>query len=190
MNRFFSNLLIGKNNLLSGLIALAIVASIALGCNCGKMFDNSNSSSNSGSSNTSDAPFGDDSSGEMPGKDLLNAMIKETTADFASAISTEDFSKIYSKASTDFQSTYTESQMKDVFSTFLKNKSRVLPILAKTVSMEPTFSPEPYLRTEQGLNILVANGKYATKPVPMNFEYEYVKRGGTWKMLKLVIKLQ
>jgi hypothetical protein len=188
MNRFFSNLLMGKNNLLSGLIALAIVASIALGCNCGKTFDTSNSSSNSNTS--SDAPFGDDSAGEMPGKDLLNAMIKETTADFAYAISTEDFSKIYSKASTDFQSTYTESQMKDVFSTVLKNKSRVLPILSKTVSMEPTFSPEPYLRTEQGLNILVANGKYATKPVPMNFEYEYVKRGGTWKMLKLVIKLQ
>ena len=65
----------------------------------------------------------------------------------------------------------------------------MLPILSKATGMDPEFSPSPSLRTEKGLSILVANGKYDTKPVPMRFEYEYVKRGGQWKMLKLIVKL-
>ena len=39
------------------------------------------------------------------------------------------------------------------------------------------------------MSILMADGKFNTKPLPVTFEYEYVKRDGKWKMLKLVIKL-
>ncbi len=55
--------------------------------------------------------------------------------------------------------------------------------------MEPELSPDPYVRTENDLDILVVKGKYATKPVPMTFEYEYVKRNDEWKLLKLIVKL-
>lgn len=191
MKNFIGNLIFGKDPRLSGLFALVIVALVALGCTCGKDFDfgNIGSTSNSSSSNTStDSPFGDDDdSSEMPDDRLLKAMVKETTADFALAISTEDFSKIYEKASTDFQRTYTQEQMKEAFKDFINKKRLVLPILAKTVSMDPELTPAPSIRTESGLNILVVNGRYATKPVPVRFEYQYVKRGGTWKLLILKI---
>ena len=190
MKNFISNLIFGKDPRVSGLFALGIVALVALGCTCGKNLDfgNIGSSSNSSSSNTSsDSPFGGDNDSEIPNDRLLKAMVKETTADFALAISTEDFSKIYEKASTDFQRTYTEEQMKEAFKDFIDKKRLVLPILAKTVSMDPELSPAPSIRTESGLNILVVNGRYPTKPVPVRFEYQYVKRDGTWKLLILKI---
>lgn len=189
MKRFIDELIWGKNTKLNGLIALFVIASIALGCNCGKTFnlDNASTASNTSSDNPFNTSTDDDS--DMPDDRLLKALIKETTADFAAAISSGDFSNIYEKASTDFKSTYTKEQMSDVFKEFVQKKSVILPILAKTVSMDPEFPSAPSIRTEKGLSILVANGKYATKPVPMNFEYEYVKRGGQWKMLKLIVKL-
>jgi hypothetical protein len=79
--------------------------------------------------------------------------------------------------------------MKDTFKPFIQKKKQVLPILAKAVGIDPEYSPDPSIRTESGLSILVTEGKFATKPIPLTFEYEYVKRGGQWKLLKLVIKL-
>lgn len=187
MFRQIERLFWGSNNLTNGLIALAVIGSIALGCNCTKDFNLSNSGSSSNS--RSDTPFSSSSDSDMPDDRLLKALVKETTADFAAAISNDDFSTLYSKSSTDFQSTYTEEQTRDTFKEFVQRKSVVLPILSKATGMDPEFSPSPSLRTEKGLSILVANGKYDTKPVPMRFEYEYVKRGGQWKMLKLIVKL-
>jgi hypothetical protein len=192
MKKIIENIIWGRDTRLNGLIALTVVALIALGCTCGKDLGLSNSSSNS----SGDSPFStssdndSDTDSEMPGGELLNALVKETTADFAAAISTGDFSKLYEKASTDFKATYTLDQTEDVFKDFVTKKSLVSPILAKAIGMKPEFSPEPSIRTEKGLSILVANGKYPTKPVPTNFEYEYVKRNGSWKMLKLVVKLK
>jgi len=33
----------------------------------------------------------------------------------------------------------------------------------------------------------VVDGKYTTKPLPMKVHYEYVKRGGQWKLLILKV---
>ena len=116
-------------------------------------------------------------------------MVTETTSDLAAAISSGDFSDLYNKASSDFKTTYTEEQTRETFKDFVAKKSVFSPILAKAVASEPEFSPDPSIRHEQGLSILVATGKFDTSPVPTRFEYEYVKRGGEWKMLKLVVKL-
>jgi|KBSSwiStaDraftv2_1062776.scaffolds.fasta_scaffold22035_4 hypothetical protein len=192
MKAHLSNLIFGTDNLLSGFIALAFVLAVALGCTCGKNFDlanlgkNSNTASNSANASTDSDD--DAATGDMPGDELLNALVKETTADFAYAISTEDFSQMYEKASRDLQSQYSAEQMKDVFKSEIKNKKRLLPILAKLVSMKPTYSPDPYIRTEAGNSILVVNGTYDVKPQALDFEYEYVKRNGQFKLLKLVLK--
>ncbi|HEV8593656.1 MAG TPA: hypothetical protein VGQ55_16235 [Pyrinomonadaceae bacterium] len=192
MKNLITSLLFGKDSLLSGLIAIGIVSLIVLGCTCGKNFDLANvgKTDTSNSSSTSDSSSDDSEDTDLPDKRLLKALVAETTADFAAAISTEDFTSMHDKASSDFQSSYSADQMKDEFREFLKNKKVILPILAKTIALEPEYSPDPYIRTEQGLSILVVNGKYKTKPVPMNFEYEYVKRNGSFKLLKLVIKLK
>jgi hypothetical protein len=192
MKEILRNVLCGKNNFVSGAIAICVVASIVLGCNCGSGLDlgNISESSNSGtSSNSASNDPTDAASGEVPPISTTEAMVHDLTADFARAIDSNDFSDIYSEASTDFQNTYTEDQMKNVFKSFVDKKRQVVPILNKSSSMTPDFTPAPYIRTEKGLSILVLNGKFATKPVPMNFEYEFVNRGGEWKMLKLIVKL-
>ena len=193
MKQIIGNVLFGKNNFVSGAIAMCVVASIVLGCNCGKGLDlgNISESSNSGStsSNTASNDSTSSSDGEVPPTSTTEAMVHDLTADFARAIDSNDFSGIYAEASTDFQNTYTEDQMKNVFKTFVDKKRQVVPILNKSSSMTPDFTPAPYIRTEKGLSSLVLNGKFATKPVPMNFEYEFVNRGGEWKMLKLIVKL-
>lgn len=201
MKDLVTKLFFGKDSKFSGLIALAIVMAVALGCTCGDMdLGNLGKNENSNSSRTSsnDSPFSDDNDSDsdttstdsdMPDGRLLNALVKSTTASFANAISTEDFSTLYADASNDFRSQYTEQEMKEAFKAFIQNKRAILPILAKSIAMDPEYSPKPSIRTENGLSILVTNGKYDTKPVPLQFEYEYVKRGGEWKLLKLVVKL-
>ena len=186
MKTFLNKLASGRDNKLNGLIALAVVLSIALGCNCNRSFDFENSSSSSNSS--SDNPFGNsstdgDSDNDMPGDELLNALVKETTADFAAAISSGDFTNMYEKASTDFKSSVSKDSLHTSFKDFIDKKRQVLPILSKAVSTNPEYTSSPRLRTEQGLDILVTEGKYATKPLPVTFNYEYVKRDGRWKLL-------
>ena len=193
MKEILKTVLFGRNNFVSGAIAISVVASIVLGCTCGKgldlgnISDSGNSGSTSSNSSSNDSAYSSD--GEVPALSTCESMVHDLTEEFARAIDTNDFSDIYEKSSTDFQNTYTEDQMKNVFKTFVDKKRQVKPILDKSASMTPDFTPSPYIRTEKGLSILVLNGKFATKPVPMNFEYEFVNRSGEWKMLKLIVKL-
>ena len=189
MKNRVSDLLFGKDNRLNGLIAFAVVASIALGSNCKELSEmgksngtNTSSTSNSTNTTTTDA-------GGIPADSTLQSMVKETTADFAQAIDTNDFSDIYEKSSTDFKNTYTEDQMKNVFKTFVEKKRLILPSLNKVADSTADFSPAPRIRQEQNLDILVLNGKFPTKPLNVKFEYEYVKRNGEWKLLKLIVNM-
>src|SRR5262249_46345133 len=131
----------------------------------------------------------DDDDSEVPSDAMLKALVKSETAAFANAIQTEDFSSIYNDASDDFKNTYTEAQFKDYFKDFIAKKKQIVPILAKAVGQDPEFTPKPSTRTEAGNTVLVLNGKFATKPVPVTFDYEFVKRNGQWKMLVLKIFL-
>ena len=136
------------------------------------------------------AAFACESGGDKVPPDAdLQSMVKETTADFANAIETEDFAKIHSKASSDFQSTYTVAQAKAAFGTFIDKKDAVLPSLKNAASTTATFTTPPAIRTEKGLNILVLKGEFPSKPYPVKFEYEYVWRDGGFKMLKLVLNM-
>src|SRR5687768_9192214 len=159
MKTIISKFLFGKNNMLSGLIALGVVASIALGCNCGKDFDLSNIAKNANSTSANSSSSDSETDEAMPGKELLDALVAETTADFNYAITLNDFSKMYEKASSDFKSTYTQQEFENTFKGFVEKKRVITPILAKTVTMDPELSPEPYIRHEQGLDILVVHGR-------------------------------
>ena len=124
MKKIIHNILAGRGNLSNGLIALAIVGFIALGCACPK---NDDRASNTGSDNPfntstdSDSDSDNDTDSGLPGDELLNALVKETTADFAYSISEGVFSKMYEKTSQDFKQTYTKDQMQSFFQDFITN---------------------------------------------------------------------
>ena len=178
-------LLFGRGNLLSGSIALSIVLLIALGCTCGKDFNLSNASSNSNSS--SNSVFGDDDDSGDVDDVLIKTTIKATTARFANAISTEDFSSLYAETATEFRSRYTEEDLKNEFKDFIRQKRQLLPILAKTVSMDPEYTDGPTTRSEGTETVLSVSGKYATSPLPVTLKYEYVKRQSKWWLLRLEV---
>ncbi len=194
MKKLVNEILFGTNARVSGLIALAIVGLIALGCSCGKDFNFSNlvGNSNSTSNNrNSEIVSSDDdtSSDDVPSDSEVESLVKETTAEFADAVNSGDFSEIHANASSDFQSTYTVEEMTAAFKSYTDKKKIVVPILKKVAASEAEFPTPPTIRSEKGLSILVANGKFPTKPYNVRFDYEYVMRSGDWKLLKLVINI-
>jgi|ERR1035437_10246034 hypothetical protein len=190
MKSIIREILFGKSVGISGLIALAIFSLVALGCTCGKYFDLSNQSNSSSTSNTtSNSSTTSSSDSSVPSDSEVESMVKATMSDFADAVSSGNFSDLYNKASSDFRSTYTLDEVNTAFKTYVDKKSFVVPLLRKTQSADADFTTKPSIRTEKGLDILVATGKFPTKPYNVRFDYEYVKRGGEWKLLKLVTNI-
>ncbi len=188
MKTLARSLFVGSNNLVTGVIALAVVLSIALGCNCNK--DLANLGKDDGPSTpASNTKTDTTSSSEVPSNSVVEGLVKETIEKFADAVDSGNFSDLHSYASTDFQSSYTVDQMATAFKSYTDKKRVVVPILEKVDDMSAKFKDEPSLRTEKGLKILVAEGEFATKPFKTRFDFEYVNRGGEWKLLKLVVNI-
>lgn len=189
MKNLLNELFFGKNAKFSGLIAMAIIGSIVLGCNCNKNFDLANLSNQSNSTSTPSNTKTDTSSDSVPSDSVVEGLVKETISEFAGAIDSEDFSELHAKASTDFQSSYTVNEMKTAFKSYTDKKKIVLPILEKVEGMSAETKTPASIRTEKGLKILVAQGEFKTKPYKTRYDFEYVMRGGEWKLLKLVINI-
>jgi len=203
MKKVISNLVFGRGNALSGLIAFGVVAMIALGCTCGKDLDLSNlgkdnsntgrSSSNTSSSNTfGDSPSSnrssttsksDASKGEMPSQDELQAMTKETLLDFDAAVKKADFSDFYSHIAKEWQKQTSPESMKTTFQGFIdKNIS-----ISNISSLVAEFSPSPSIGREVGYKTLILEGKYSTSPRLTKFELNYIPNGKEWKLSKIVV---
>ncbi|MGE3466288.1 MAG: hypothetical protein AB7J13_05085 [Pyrinomonadaceae bacterium] len=189
MKKLIHEIVFGRNSLLSGIFAMVVVLSIALGCNCGDKLDLANLAKNANSTSESNTSTETPDDGSVPSDDVVEGLVKETTADFGEAVSNKDFNELYDKASQDFQNTYTVDEMDKAFKSYTDKKSVVVPILKRVASTDAEFSSEPSIRSEKGLSILVAKGKFKTKPYNVRFDYEYVMRGGEWKLLKLVVNI-
>ena len=188
MKKLVYEIVFGKNPILSGLVALAVIGSIALGCNCNKGIDLANLSQdvNKAASNSStEAP----SDGSVPSNQVVEGLVKDTIDQFADAVDTKDFSQLYENASADFQSTYTLSEVETAFKSYTDKKSIVMPIFRKVAATDAEFTSPPGLRSEKANSILMAKGKFPTKPYNVRFDFEYVLRGGQWKLLKLIINV-
>ncbi len=124
-----------------------------------------------------------------PPTSVVEGLVKDTIDQFSEAVSTGDFSDLRSNASTDFQSTYTVDQMASAFKSYTDKKRLVVPLLEKVDGLSADFKQPPSIRTEKGLKILMAEGEFKTKPSKVLYDFEYVNRGGEWKLLKLVINI-
>lgn len=154
-----------KYNKYSAVAALLIVFLVVLGCG------------------------GGEKPAAPPTEAEAQTLLKATMADFAKAIETGDFKSFREGASKEFQSQFSDEQVKTTFKTFTDKKDVVAPILREASTMNPTFSPAISVREEKGYHILVANGTFATEDVPTKFQNEYVYQDGKWKLLKIQINL-
>lgn len=154
----------GKHNKYSALLAVLVVFLVVSGC-------------------------GGEKPSAPPTEAEAQTLVKNTMSDFATAIDSGNFSTFKSNASKEFQSQYSDDQVKTTFKTFTDQKEDIVPILRAASGMNPKFSPAQTVREEKGYSILVTNGEFDTTPVPVKFQNEYVYQDGKWKLLKIDIKL-
>lgn len=193
MRRLIKELMVGKNNLMSGLIALGIVSLIALGCTCNKDFKLGNTSgnteSNSTVSNTDKTPepsspedkLSDTPRGEVPSELDMEKLTKTTLLDFNDAVQKGDFSDFYDTISKVWKRTSTPQKFNEGFSEFIDKKIDISNIKGKVAQ----FDPQPTVKKKSGYQVLDAKGKYDTSPLPVRFETEYIKEGGEWKLISI-----
>lgn len=127
---------------------------------------------------------------EMPAESVTQSLVKTSLSDLADAVDKEDFKAFRDKASQDFQSSFTEAQLKSTFQSFIDKKDVIVPVLREASGKDAKFSSAPAIREEKGNYILVANGNTATADADVKFENEWVYRDNAWKLLKIKVNLQ
>lgn len=193
MKKFINDILFGKNSMVSGVIALSVIALIGLGCFCNKdKFDLSNiGSSNSSTPNTtSPSPTAtktivksDASKGQVPANDELQEIVKKTLLDFNDSVQKGDFNDFHANLCKPWKKQITPEKLEDSFRTFIDNKINISNIS----SYSADFSPAPEVGKEVGYQTLKLKGKYPTKPNYTKFELNYIPEGKDWKLSKIVV---
>lgn len=191
--KLIKELVCGKNNLFNGVIGLAVLCAIVMGCNCSKDFGNlANTASNGNTTVTNtgtssspdrspDSTLSDESRGDVPSERDMEELVQETLLDFNDAVQKGDFTDFHDKVSTVWKSTSTPQKFNEGFSEFIDKKVDISGIRGK----EATFDPQPTVTTKGKYKVLQANGKYDTYPLPVRFENEYIKEGGEWKLISI-----
>ena len=118
------------------------------------------------------------------------ALVKSTLSDFADAIDKGDFTTFKANASQEFQTQFTDDQLKSNFKAFTDNKEVILPILRDAAKKNAKFTPAPAVRDEKGYSLLSTNGTIDSEPQPVKVDNDYVYQGGKWKLLKVGVDLQ
>lgn len=153
----------GKNTL-SAVVAMLAIIVIGLGCSAEKP----------------SAP---------PTESEAQTLVKNTVSEFADAVDKGDFAAFKANTAKEFQSQYTDEQLKTSFKTFTDQKADIVPILRDAAKKNPTFSPAFAVKEESGYSVLTTNGTIASNPQPVKVNNEYVYQDGKWKLLKIDIKL-
>ena len=158
------NLNFGKN-IPSAIIAMLALILIGLGCSAEKPA----------------AP---------PTEAEAQALVKATMSDFADAVDKGDFAAFKANTSKEFQSQYTDEQMKTSFKAFTDHKDVIVPILRDAAKKNTTFSPAPAVREEKGYSLLNTKGTIDSDPQAVKVDNDYVYQDGKWKLLKVGVNLE
>ena len=125
-----------------------------------------------------------------PTESEAQALVKSTMSDFADAIDKGDFAAFKANASKEFQSQFTDDQIKTSFQSFITNKAVILPILRDAAKKNATFSPAPTVREEKGYSLLNTKGTIDSEPQAVKVDNDYVYQDGKWKLLKVGVNLE
>lgn len=195
--KLIRDLINGKDNRLNGVIALGVVLSIALGCNCNNLGSSNSSStgnttsdnpfaSNTSASNTSTTRAGETkpnaSKGAMPADGEIQYLVRETMLAFNDALQQEDFTEFYSSISKQWQKQTSAASMKSSFQSFIDGEANFGEISDMTATIE-----DKKTRKQSGYNVFDVKGKYSTSPIATTFDLSYVAEGNEWKLFKIQV---
>ncbi len=192
MKKLATSLFFGKDSRAGGLIALAIVGAIVLGCTCNKEFgDLGKSNSSDGPdrpsvSNTStDEPTtkSDASKGEVPSDREAQQIARTTLLDFNDAIQKGDFEDFHRTMSKPFQKQASPERLREAFKVFVDANID----FSEVRGMSAVFSPSPSVEKTMGINNLHLKGYFPTSPRKSNFDFKYIPEGGEWKLIAIEV---
>lgn len=151
---------------------------------------NSKNGDDSGSGRNDSSKLKTSTDKNMPSEEDVEALVRDTLAQFNDAVENEDFTDFHANSSRDFQATYTAEQMKNSFQVFIDKKAQVNPILRQIGGLTPDYSTAPNITTEKGYKLLNVDGSYATTPSETIFELQYELENKVWKLLKIKVRFQ
>lgn len=190
MRKTIKGIFFGTNPLLSGMIALAVVGAIALGCTCNEKdgFSWGSNSSNTSSSKSDDgdkkpAKTADASKGEVPEGAELDSLVKTTLLDFNSALQQDDFTDFHGKISSLWAKQITPRQMKKTFQALIDGKMDISVISG----MKPAYTSTPSVDNSERLPQLKVKGEFNTSPLKTTFDLTYIPDGDEWKLFGIEI---
>ena len=194
MKKLVDEILFGKNSMVSGMLAVAIISAIGLGCFCNK--DKLSGLTNSGSPTTSptlaDSPSpsptksytkADASKSEVPSNDEMQDIVKKTLLDFNDGLQKENFNDFYSTISERWQKETSPEKLKEGFQKFIDGNADLGPIR----SLNANFTKGPEANKSLGTKTLEVNGEYATSPSPTKFELKYIAEKKEWKLASIQV---
>ncbi len=200
MKNLINELLFGKNSLLSGSLALAVVMTIGLGCFCNKdKFDFGNVNTTSTPANTTSTPANtqatpepeatktykkaDASKSEIPTEPEMEAIVKKTLRDFNDALQKEDFTDFHASVSRAWQKQTTPDEMKTRFESFIRGQADI----SNVQTMKVNFTNAGEITRSTGVKTLETKGFFDTAPYDTTFELKYIAEGKEWKLASLSV---
>jgi hypothetical protein len=193
MKKLLNEILFGKNSMLGGIIALAVISAISLGCFCNKdKFGNlANSTTPSATATPSPSPSptksitkSDPSKNQVPGDDEMQEIVKKTLLDFNDSLQSEDFTSFYNSISKYWQKQTSPEKLKASFQRFIDKNADLSPIR----SMTAKFTRGPEITKSLGMKTLEVEGEYPTTPITSTFDLKYIVEGKEWKLVGINVR--
>ncbi|HEY8560850.1 MAG TPA: hypothetical protein VIL74_10785 [Pyrinomonadaceae bacterium] len=179
--------------MVSGLIAIAVVSAIGLGCFCNKdKFEGLSNTGPATSPSTAASPSpaatksytkADASKAEVPSDDEMQDMVKRTMLDFNAALQKEDFNDFHKSVSKVWQKQITPEKFKESFQDFINGEAD----FGEISSMQAKFTSPASITKSTGVKTLESRGEYATSPNATEFELKYIAEGKDWKLIGLKV---
>lgn len=181
-----------KKSLTNGLLALALIGLVALGCTCnqeGGLFGNKQksdtNSSQPGAPTDTKETFekADASKGEIPSNAEMQEIVKSTLLSFNDALRQKDFSDFHKTIADAWQRQTTPKTFEEGFGEFIRKGVDISNIR----SQKADFTTGPQFVTQDGLERLKVAGSYPTSPRPTRFDLQYIAEGSDWKLFAIEV---
>ncbi len=90
----------------------------------------------------------------------------------------------------EFQTQFTDDQLKTSFKSFIDQKEVVVPILRDAATKNAKFASVSAPREEKVNSLLSIDGTIDSKPQVVEVKNDYVYQNGKWKLLKIGVELK
>jgi hypothetical protein len=188
MKNLFNQLIVKNNSMANGLVALAVISMIGLGCFCNKdKFDLGKNDKDSPTPTASATPSpsptkeykkADASKYEIPSDEELQVIVKKSLLDFNDALQSEDFTDFHRSISKFWQKQTSPDKMKSSFQNLIDGEADIKEIK----DMKANFKRAGEIEREGSLKKLMAEGDYDTSGIKTEFELQYIPEGKEWKL--------